>query len=82
MLPLTSGPIVAVRWHDVFVANGLWVNTDGSTVVPLGSWSVGHGDKALWRNLWSIMLRQRIVASYHLTGSVAEGDQPLRVLGH
>jgi hypothetical protein len=48
MLGLTSRPIVAVRW----------------------------------RNLWSLVHGQRIVVSYHLALSVAEGDCAIRVLGH
>jgi len=35
---------------------------DGSTVVLVGSWTVGQG-----RDLWSIVHRQRIVVSYDLT---------------
>ena len=58
MLPAASVPIMAVRWRD-----------DGSTVVPLDGWTLGQG-----RDLWSIVLRQRMVAINHLAGPIDAGD--------
>jgi hypothetical protein len=71
MPPPASGPIVAVRRRGICRA------FYGSTIVPVGSWNVGQG-----RNLRRSVLGQRIVASYDVTGFVAEGDCAVGVLGH
>jgi hypothetical protein len=66
----------------MFVAHGLWVNTDGLN--GRATWKAEHvqGDKGLRHDLWNVLLRPRIVARDYSPAVIAQDDHSVRVLGH